>query len=70
MFDGLVNFLNEHGIDLSHCRGQSLDNTAAMSERYNGLQAKVAAENNLATWIPCAGKQIVIKFNFFHLKEL
>ena len=56
MFDGLVEFLDEHGIEMSHCRGQSYDNAAAMSGRYNGLQAKVAAQNDLAAWIPCAGK--------------
>lgn len=55
MFDGLVEFLEEHGIPMSNCRGQSYDNAAAMSGRYNGLQAKVSAENNLAAWIPCAG---------------
>jgi len=55
MFDGLVTFFNEHGIDISNCRGQSFDNAAAMSGRYNGLQAKVAEKNNLASWIPCAG---------------
>ena len=50
-----VEFLNEHGIDMSQCRGQSYDNVATMSGWYNGLQAEVAAENNLAAWIPCAG---------------
>lgn len=55
MFDGLMTFLNQHGIDIKHCRGQSYDNATAMSGKYNGLQAKVAAENNLAAWIPCAG---------------
>jgi len=54
MSDGLVTFFNEHGIDISNCRGQSFDNAAAMSGRYNGLQAKVAEKNNLASWIPCA----------------
>ena len=29
-----------------------------MSGRYNGLQAKVAAKNNLAAWIPCAGHSL------------
>jgi len=44
MFDDLVDFLDEHGIEMSHCRGQSYDNAAAMSGRYNGLQAKVATK--------------------------
>lgn len=55
MCNGLTDFLNEHSIDIAHCRGQSYDNAAAMSGRYNGLQAKVAAQNDLAAWIPCAG---------------
>jgi hypothetical protein len=55
MFDGLVEFLDEHDIQISNCRGQSYDNAAAMSGRYNGLQAKVSAENSLAAWIPCTG---------------
>ena len=29
-----------------------------MSGRYNGLQAKVTAKNNLAAWIPCAGHSL------------
>ena len=29
-----------------------------MSGRYNGLQANVAAKNNLAAWIPCAGHSL------------
>ena len=29
-----------------------------MSGRYNGFQAKVAAKNNLAAWIPCAGHSL------------
>ena len=64
MFDGLVEFLNAHAIDIKHCRGQSYDNAAAMSGRYNGLQAKVAEENNLAAWIPCAGKSVYYMFNY------
>ena len=67
MFDGLVEFLNAHAIDIKHCRGQSYDNAAAMSGRYNGLQAKVAEVNNLAAWIPCAGKSL---FYVFMLNEL
>ena len=53
MFDGLMQF-----IDIQHCRGQSYDNASATSGRYNGLYAKVAAKNNLAAWIPCAGHSL------------
>ena len=58
MFDGLMQFIDTHGIDIQHCRGQSYDNASAMSGWYNGLQAKVAAKNNLAAWIPCAGHSL------------
>ena len=58
MFDGLMQFIDTHGIDIQHCRGQSYDNAPVTSGRYNGLQAKVAAKNNLAAWIPCAGHSL------------
>ena len=58
MFDWLMQFLDTHGIDIQHYRGQSYDNASAISGRYNGLQAKVAAKNNLAAWIPCAGHSL------------
>ena len=58
MFDGLMQFLDTHVIDIQHCRGQSYDNASAMSRRYNGLQANVAAKNNLSAWVPCAGHSL------------
>ena len=58
MFDGLVKLLSEFEIDLQNCRGQSYDNASAMSGKFNGLQAKVAAVNPLAYWLPCAGHSL------------
>ena len=58
MFCGLMNFLEDHDIDIQNCRGQSYDNASAMSGRYNGLQAKVSAVNHHATSIPCAGHSL------------
>jgi hypothetical protein len=58
MFQGLLQFLSAHDIDIKDCRGQSYDNAAAMSGRYNGLQAKVASMNALAEWIPCAAHSL------------
>ena len=58
MFDGLMQCLDTHGIDIQHCRGQSYDNASDMSGRYNGLHAKVAAKSNLVAWIPCAGHSL------------
>ncbi|XP_065665548.1 zinc finger MYM-type protein 1-like [Hydra vulgaris] len=58
MFRGLMNFLEDHDIDIQNCPGQFYDNASAMSGRYNGLQAKVSAVNHHATWIPCAGHSL------------
>ncbi|XP_031345831.1 zinc finger MYM-type protein 1-like [Photinus pyralis] len=58
MFDGLMQFLNTHGLDIRNCRGQSYDNASSMSGKYNGLQAKVMQENKLATWVPCAAHSL------------
>ena len=63
MFRGLMNFLEDHDIDIQNCRGQSYGNSSAMSGRYNGLQAKVSAVNHHATWIPCAGHSLNLKVN-------
>ncbi|XP_042209606.1 zinc finger MYM-type protein 1-like [Homarus americanus] len=54
MFKGLLKFFADNDIDIQNCRGQSYDNATSMSGRYNGLQAKVVAENHHAIWIPCA----------------
>ena len=54
MFEGLMKFLADHNIDIQNFRGQSYDNASAMSGRYNGLQANVAAENHHVVWTPCA----------------
>ena len=42
MFEGLMKFLEDHGIDTQNCRGKSSNNASAKSGTYNGLQAKVA----------------------------
>ena len=50
----LLCFLNEIGVDILNCRGQSYDNAANMSGRYYGMQAKIREINPLAHFIPCA----------------
>lgn len=54
----LLDFLNEIGVDISNCRGQSYDNAANMSGRYNGMQAKIKEKNPLAHFIPCAAHSL------------
>lgn len=58
MFKGLDTFLKENDLDIQNCRGQSYDNASSMSGKYNGIQALVLAENNLALWVPCAGHSL------------
>ncbi|XP_018398452.1 PREDICTED: zinc finger MYM-type protein 1-like [Cyphomyrmex costatus] len=58
MFNALIHFLKENDIDISNCRGQSYDNASTMSGKFNGLQALVAKENDLAIWIPCVGHSL------------
>ena len=58
MFDGLTIFLMTNDIDLENCCGQSYNNAFAISDKYNGLQAKVAAKNKLVEWIPSTGHSL------------
>ena len=58
MFEELMKFLANHGIDIHNCRGQSYETASVISRKYNGLQAKVAAENHHAVWITCSGHSL------------
>ena len=51
--DKLLAFLNENGIDIGKCQGQSYDNASNMSTRYNGLQARIKQLNEFAEYVPC-----------------
>ena len=51
--DKLLTFLNENGIDIGNCQGQSYDNASNMSGRYNGLQARIKQLNEFAQYVPC-----------------
>ena len=48
IFDGLVQYTSEKGINLADCRGQSYDNASNISGKYNGVQALVKK-----TWCCC-----------------
>ena len=50
----LLDFLNDKGIDIANCRGQSYDNASNMSGKYKGMQANIVLQvNPLAIYIPC-----------------
>ena len=54
IFDSLVQYTSEKGIDLPHCRGQSYDNASNTSGKYNGVQALVKAKfGAVAEYVPC-----------------
>jgi len=58
MFNSIMKVLENNGIEINNCRGQSYDNASAMSGKYNGLQNKIIAVNKLATWVPCAAHSL------------
>jgi len=59
MFKCVIRFSEEHEIDMKNCRGQTYDNTLALSGKFNGLQAKIATVNNLTLWICCTGHSLI-----------
>ena len=50
--------VTECELDFDKCRGQSYDNAANMSGKYNGMQRKILDRNPLAVFIPCAGHSL------------
>jgi len=54
-FDFCFNpFLDDVGLKIGDCRGQSYDNAANMAGMYMGLQARIKAMNLLAHFVQCA----------------
>jgi len=43
---------------LIDCRGQSYDNTANMSGKYQGMQALIKSKNEFAEFVPCCGHSL------------
>ncbi|XP_060861872.1 uncharacterized protein LOC132938900 [Metopolophium dirhodum] len=58
MANTLITFLDHHKIELNDCRGQSYDNAANMSGKYQGMQALIKNKNQLAEFIPCWGHSL------------
>ena len=54
----LLTFLDQHGIDIKKCRGQSYDNASNMSGKYNGMQAIILEKCQFAAFIPCAAHSL------------
>ena len=49
----LLAFMEDIGIDIENCRGQTYDNASNMSGRYNGVKAHVERLNPFAKYVPC-----------------
>lgn len=50
--------VEELGLDISNCRGQSYDNAANMAGVYSGLQARIREKCSLAAYIPCSAHSL------------
>ena len=54
IFDTLVQYTSEKGINLADCRGQSYDNASNMTWKYNGVQEFVKEKfGDVAEYVPC-----------------
>lgn len=56
----VMSFLEKYGIPIADCRGQSYDNANNMAGRFNGLQARILNENDLAKFLPCAAHSLCL----------
>lgn len=59
MFNSIINFLEENGIEIKKYRGQLYDNASSMSDK-NGLHRKIISENKLVTLIPCMAHSLYL----------
>ncbi|XP_074106438.1 LOW QUALITY PROTEIN: zinc finger MYM-type protein 1-like, partial [Cotesia typhae] len=50
--------LENNGLDIMNCRGQSYDNASNMSGIYSGLQTRIKTINPLADYVPCAAHSL------------
>uniref|UniRef100_H2YLB0 HAT C-terminal dimerisation domain-containing protein n=1 Tax=Ciona savignyi TaxID=51511 RepID=H2YLB0_CIOSA len=51
-------FLEENGINIQNCRGQSYDNASNISGKYKGVQAIIRERCSVAYYIPCTAHSL------------
>lgn len=56
----VLSTLQNFPVDIKYCRGQSFDNAANMSSKYNGLQRRIRQYTLSATFIPCSNHSLNI----------
>ena len=54
----ILEFLEENGLSIKNCRGQSYDNAATMSGKYNGVQAIIREHCSVAYYVPCSAHSL------------
>ena len=54
----LLQYLEQNGINIQNCRGQSYDNASNMSGKYIGMQVQLKRENPLIDSVPCAAHSL------------
>ncbi|GBN74433.1 hypothetical protein AVEN_240129-1 [Araneus ventricosus] len=52
--DEILKKIEQEGLDLKNCRGQSYDNGANMAGKYQGVQSRISESNPSAKFVPCA----------------
>ncbi|GFX42116.1 zinc finger MYM-type protein 1 [Trichonephila clavipes] len=57
-FDPFIQILETNGLLLDNGRGQSFDNAANMSGRYNDVQAVPKEKNKFANYVPCTAHSL------------
>lgn len=56
--DKILTMLDEFGLDLQNCRGQSYDNASNMAGRCTGVQTRIKQLNPLASFVPCSAHSL------------
>lgn len=54
----VTSLIENVGLDILNCRGQSYDNASNMAGKYSGLQARIKAISPHAVFIPCAAHSL------------
>ena len=58
MVDMVLSFLERNDLSINDCRGQSYDNAANMSGKYNGFQALIRERCSFADCVPCTAHSL------------
>ena len=54
----VLEFLDDHDIDIKYCRGQSYDNAANMRGKYRGVQTLIREKCEVAHFVPCTADSL------------